>query len=208
MSSTHSGATLTSTQKTEEVTDLLQGLSANAFYQEKTIRQEVYSGDTIAKSPELYAMQQQIEKKIHYGLSADQMEAVFSELVYETEDGEKAINYMELVPVLVQAINELNFKISVLQGGAMMAKATTGIESVDENNLSVNIPSNVRKSSLYLYTLSGRKVLSREITVRGNQIIGIDETGLDNGIYLYSVIADGKILQTRKIIIGEHYIHP
>jgi len=78
----------------------------------------------------------------------------------------------------------------------------------DENTLSVNIPSNVRKSSLYLYTLSGRKVLSREITVRGNQIIGIDETGLDNGIYLYSVIADGKILQTRKIIIGEHYIHP
>ncbi|MCR5819399.1 MAG: T9SS type A sorting domain-containing protein [Bacteroidaceae bacterium] len=208
MSSTHSGATLTSTQKTEEVTDLLQGLSANAFYQEKTIRQEVYSGDTIAKSPELSAMQQQIEKKIHYGLSADQMEAIFPELVYETEDGEKAINYMELVPVLVQAINELNFKISVLQGGAMMAKATTGIESVDENNLSVNIPSNVRKSSLYLYTLSGRKVLSREITVRGNQIIGIDETGLDNGIYLYSVIADGKILQTRKIIIGEHNIHP
>lgn len=78
----------------------------------------------------------------------------------------------------------------------------------DENTLSVNIPSNIQKASLYLYNLSGRKSLSREITSRGNQTIEIDETCLDNGIYLYSIIADGKILQTRKIIIGEHYIHP
>lgn len=221
-SSNNSRAIQTCTQKTEQVSDLLQGLSANAFYQEKTIRQEVYSGDTIATSPELSAMQQQIEKKIHYGLSADQMEAVFPELVYETENGEKAINYMELVPILVQAINELSAKVEELESGETSwrkTKMATGLPSADEDvtllslgqnkpnpfgkttSIAVSVPEDVRTAFLYVYNLNGNKVAQVDITARGASSVTLSASNLSDGMYLYSLIADGKVVETKRMIV-------
>lgn len=43
-----------------------------------------------------------------YGLAADQVREVFPELVIEDEHGDPCINYVEMVPLLVQTIKELN----------------------------------------------------------------------------------------------------
>ncbi|MEB3357112.1 MAG: tail fiber domain-containing protein, partial [Synechococcales bacterium] len=44
----------------------------------------------------------------HIGLLADEVELVFDQVVRTASDGTKAIAYDQLVPVLVQAVNELN----------------------------------------------------------------------------------------------------
>ena len=41
---------------------------------------------------------------IQYGLAADQLKKVYPELVYEDKDGNVSINYIEMIPLLVQSI--------------------------------------------------------------------------------------------------------
>lgn len=107
----------------------LQGLTANTFYIErpnKPLKAKNAGGlqaDTLEMEIPLTAMEEQVLKKRHYGLSAEQLEEAFPDLVYENEDGSKSINYVEMVPILVQALNELNEKVAALEkGSAMMHK--------------------------------------------------------------------------------------
>ena len=44
---------------------------------------------------------------VSYGLAADQLKEVFPDLVYEDKDGNYSVNYVEMVPLLVQSIKEL-----------------------------------------------------------------------------------------------------
>lgn len=92
----------------------------------------------------------------HHGLSADEVIEAYPELVYENTDGTQSINYMELIPILVQAINELKAEIDELKGvrspsRPMMAPTqTTGL----------NTTPTTEGNSSTRYDLQGRRVKS------------------------------------------------
>lgn len=50
-----------------------------------------------------------------YSLDAAQLREVYPELVYEDKNGNIGINYVEMVPLLVQAINELKAEVESLK---------------------------------------------------------------------------------------------
>ena len=124
---------------------------------------------------------QETYSRKHYGLNANQLEEVFPDLVYEDEDGTKSVNYVEMVPILVQAINELKSEIEELKGndgGVKKAKAqATGIDGMGENvtllalgqnkpnpfgtstSIEVSIPNDVLSAFIYVYDLTGNIVL-------------------------------------------------
>jgi len=52
-------------------------------------------------------IQTQMSEK-RYGLATDQLKEVFPELVYEDKNGNVSINYIEMVPLLVQSMNYKN----------------------------------------------------------------------------------------------------
>lgn len=205
--------------------DRLSGLSASSFYQDKNENKERKSSldsdsDTLEIEVSPSDFELQVQNKLHYGLSAEQLEEAFPDLVYETEDGQKMINYMEMVPILVQAIKELNAKIKqVSSSTALMNSQATGTNSLDDNILSismgqnspnpfsnrssieVSIPQDVQKAFLYVYDLNGKKIQQVDITHRGKQEVFINAGELSDGMYLYSLVTDGKIIQTRKMIV-------
>lgn len=171
---------------------------------------------------EISMLEKQLLTKQHYGLNADQLKEVFPDLVYENEDGSKSINYVEMVPILVQAINELNAKIEVLEGGNAAKKAATratGIGETGDNvtllslgqnkpnpfgtttSIDVSIPESVQKAFIYVYDLQGKKVDQVDITARGKQTVQLNAATLTDGMYLYSLIADGKVVETRRMIV-------
>lgn len=160
----------------------------------------------------------------HYGLNAEELEEIFPDLVYENEDGSKSINYVEMVPILVQAINELTAKVAVLEGNepAPIKKTkaqTKGINSTDEpvtllslgqnkpnpfgetTSIPVSVPEDVQSAFLYVYNLNGNKVAQVDITARGNSSVTLSAANLSEGMYVYSLVADGKIVQTRRMIV-------
>ena len=178
---------------------------------------------TDVDSEMLTLTEKQILSKQHYGLSAEQLEEVFPDLVYENEDGTKSINYVEMVPILVQVINELGTKIEALENGETSAKraisSATNINSADENvtllslgqnkpnpfgeatSIAVSVPEDVQTAFLYVYNLNGSKVAQVDIPARGATSITLSAATLSEGMYLYSLVVDGKIVQTRRMIV-------
>jgi hypothetical protein len=54
-------------------------------------------------------------RKHDVGVIAQEVEAVLPEAVADRNDGYKAVNYEKLVPLLIEAIKELNAKVAVLE---------------------------------------------------------------------------------------------
>jgi len=52
-----------------------------------------------------------------YGIVAQEVEALFPEMVTTRDNGYKAVKYDRLIPVLIEAIKELSNKVSKLEGG-------------------------------------------------------------------------------------------
>lgn len=218
---------------TENLSQLLSSLKVGTFYLEtpKTDAPILDAKTLEPASPELIEeynlRQQRIDRgnsgRLHYGITADQLEETFPDLVYENEDGTKSINYVEMVPILVQVINEMGAKIEALENGETNAKraipSATDINSADENvtllslgqnkpnpfgettSIAVSIPADVQTAFLYVYNLNGSKVAQVDIPARGKTSITLSAATLSEGMFLYSLVADGKIVQTRRMIV-------
>ncbi|MBQ9498575.1 MAG: T9SS type A sorting domain-containing protein [Bacteroidaceae bacterium] len=208
---------------------LISGLTAQTFYQDQTrllsskaARNQTSDSLIYLSENELplSTMEEQVLTKQHYGLDAEQLEAVFPDLVYENEDGSKSINYVEMVPILVQAINELQSQVNELKAGQEGAvKKATGISDTPESvqllslsqnkpnpfstatDIEVSVPETVQTAILYIYDLQGKKVQQVDINARGKQTVRVDGADLAEGMYLYSLIADGKVVETRRMIV-------
>ena len=166
-------------------------------------------------------IQEQVLSKQHYGLDAEQLEAIFPDLVYDNEDGTKSINYVEMVPILVQAIGELSAKVEALESSkdVKKSKKATGVGETLESmqvmslgqnkpnpfstttEVEVSVPESVKHAFVYVYDLNGKKVQQVDVTARGKQTVSINAATLEEGMYLYSLIADGQVVQTRRMII-------
>ncbi len=64
------------------------------------------AGDTATTTPRSVTDVQALEKT-HYGLDAEVLKEVYPDLVYESQEGDLCINYTEMIPLLVQSVNEL-----------------------------------------------------------------------------------------------------
>jgi len=61
----------------------------------------------------------------------------------------------------------------------------------------------VKKADLVVYDLSGKKITSFPIEQKGNTSITITSSQLLAGIYLYSIVTDGKIIDTKRMVVAD-----
>ncbi len=159
---------------------------------------------------------------VQYGLDADQLKAVYPELVYEDDNGNVSINYVEMVPLLVQSINELKAELAELKGtSARKARAeTTAIEDnvsdidmvrMDQNKpnpfsestvITLNIPDKAQAASIFIYDMSGKQIQSFPVAERGETNITVYANDLTAGMYIYTLVVDGKVAVTRRMIVS------
>ena len=165
-------------------------------------------------------------ERVHYSLSAEQMETVFPELVYSKNGTDRYINYAELIPILVQSIAELKAEIAVLKGFAMgnilnkTRSNSTEIISLSDidviclsqntpnpwstsTDITINVPENVINAELYFYDLNGTLISSHNIFQRGMYHLTLLGSEFVPGIYVYALMADGKIIDTKRMIVEE-----
>lgn len=161
-------------------------------------------------------------EKIHYGIPVEQLEFYYPELVYETEDGSKGVNYIEMIPLLLQSIKELKAEIDELKGNDVKKVASRNagatiigdteadLLSVSQNEpnpftesttIKLSIPKKTHKAALMVYDMSGRQIKQININERGKTSVNITSEGLASGMYLYSLIADGKVISTKRMIL-------
>ena len=163
---------------------------------------------------------------VSYGLAADQLKQFYPELVYEDQEGNYSINYIEMVPLLVQSIKELSAKVETLEQQLGVQKQTkkvksetTGIENnvpdidmvrMDQNKpnpfsestvIGLNIPEKTQKADIFIYDLSGKQIKSIPVSERGETNITVYASELSAGMYIYTLVVDGKVVVTRRMIV-------
>ena len=131
-----------------------------------------------------------------------------------------------MVPLLVQSINELSQKINELENGTSAKKAkskakTTVVEEtasevdmvrMDQNKpnpfsestvITLNIPKDTNTANIFIYDMSGKQVKAIPVSERGETNITVYASDLTAGMYIYTLVVDGKVKVTRRMIVSE-----
>lgn len=162
---------------------------------------------------------------IHLGLLAQEVEKVVPEVVKADEKGILGVNYMELIPLLIESIKEQQEMIDDLEIEVLELKALLEEEQNSETNgntkkskLSDNSPnpfSNETKvaynvseidatSNIYInvYNQKGSLVLTK----RGSNMIGEQSVSIsgqelkEKGTYFYSLVINGQVVDSKMML--------
>ncbi len=180
-------------------------------------------GDEKAKPVNI--VEQQRLKKSHFALDAEQLQDVLPDLVYETEDGTKVINYMEIIPLLVQSVKELSAKLAALEDGSDARTSRGTVSSVlrpaiagtstqatlyqnqpnpftSQTVIRFSLPEKAPASYIYIFDMQGKMV--RQLPVNASmQSVTINGYELQAGIYLYSLVVGGQEVDTKRMILSK-----
>lgn len=157
--------------------------------------------------------------KLQYGLIAQEVEKVLPALAYKSENGEYSVNYIGIIPILIEAIKQQQEQIIALQDGQntgfqkqnsdLINLKNTKIISVSPNPssdiivISLNVEESVQDAKLVVYDLNGNIISSLNIKERRNNITkSLQKDNFDHGIYIVSLFINGKSLDTKKIIFN------
>lgn len=199
----------------------LQGVSFtfnNSFLQnENTIQTETMN------SNKQIGQKVEDDNRIHYGFIAQEVKKIYPELVYEDNDGSMGIDYVAFIPILVEELKRQNEVIEELKQliNALLDTSSSNFLStiiIKDNSIGElfqNFPNpymenttirfkllnSVNSATLYIYDLQGKQIKSFTINQRGESSITIKGQELEPGLYFYSLVADGKIIATKQMVI-------
>ena len=171
------------------------------------------------------------EAQTVYGLDVESLQAQFPSLVKVCNDTLIGINYTELIPLLLQSIKELQAKVAVLEaskGGnngavAYAAAKPIGTTEMSSTNIAADVvaslsqntpnpfseattiaftlPENVKDATLCIYDMNGKQLEQITIAERGASSVQIEGYKFSAGMYLYSLIADGIVVDTKRMVL-------
>lgn len=163
----------------------------------------------------------QVLLKKHYGLIAQELQQVYPDLVYENDNGYLSINYTELIPIMLQSIKDLKAQVDEMRNPtarkAISIEETTDIESAitdvagmnqnvpnpfsGKTDIAIYLPETVKTAMLYIYDLSGKQIEQHVIEGRDDTVMTIYADKMNAGMYIYSLIADNKVMSTKRMIV-------
>ena len=177
---------------------------------------ELPDGKDTAKVPTKYFSDDTDFERLHYGFVAQEVYELLPDLVHEDDAGYLSMNYVELIPLLVKAVQELSAEVSELRGTA--AKHT--IRKHDENTattlyqnnpnpftentrIDFVIPTDVAEAFLCIYNMAGTLLEKIALTARGEGSVTIEGKKLAAGIYVYALVTDGQVVDTKQMILTQ-----
>jgi hypothetical protein len=134
----------------------------------------------------------------------------------------KAVNYIELIPILVKAVQELsaenaaikeeltqlkNGKYSTVNNSALLSDAAllqnTPNPFAANTTISYFLPGKYSSAQIVVYDKAGKKIKEMIVTGAGRGTLKMDAATLSSGTYSYSLVVDGAIAATRQLIIAK-----
>ena len=179
-------------------------------------------------TPEIFRQIQEEKLRKQMGVIAQELEQVIPEVVRTREDGLKAVAYSELVGLLIEAIKEQQAKIERLESSVFpqelrsyLSTEETASLAPDEtiagsqlfqnmpNPFSVNtdikyfLPVGIVSANMYIYDMQGKQIKSIPVVQRGEGAVQVQGSELSAGMYIYTLIADNKVVGTKRMILTE-----
>ncbi len=162
----------------------------------------------------------------HYGLSAQELQKVYPDLVVEGQDGYLGVNYTELVPILIRSIQELKQQVDELRGAdARQTRAEQGDGTPSERSLGASATGNVlyqntpnpfreqttirfrladdaRDASICIFDMTGKMLRKMPVTA-GMESVTVNGWELGEGMFLYTLIVNGQEIDTKRMILSK-----
>ena len=110
-----------------------------------------------------------------------------------------------------ELINELQKKSDAVTGINSLNGSTLGF-SMEQNQpnpftaetvVKFVLPQQIKTASMVVYDLTGKQVTSFSLQDRGASSITLTATKLSPGIYIYSIIVDGALLDSKRMVVGD-----
>jgi hypothetical protein len=162
------------------------------------------------------------------GFIAQQVKEIIPEVVHVGTDENQThgMNYAELTALLVKGmqeqqneINELKSVIASLVSGTTTENKTTNSQSIDLSDkntivldqnvpnpfaestvINYNIPTDFVKAQIIFSTSDGKVIRSVDIATKGPGKLNVFANDLSSGMYSYSLVVDGKTIDTKKMV--------
>lgn len=166
--------------------------------------------------------------KMHNGFIAQDMRNVFPELVDEDKNGYLSVDYIGLIPIIVESLKEMqstielqNQKICELEaiiadnGPKTRAAGDYSYSTPDapklfdctpnpfnsQTEIKYIIPTESKNSQICIYNMTGELKRKYDLREKNGEII-VSSSGLNSGMFLYALIIDGKVIDTKKMIVA------
>ena len=161
-----------------------------------------------------------------FGFLAQNVKENFPELVHTDNDGYMYVDYIGLIPILVQSINELKAKVEELttekdieetpimlaaqQAAQNETEASLGAAKLYQNApnpwssetvIRYSLPQSVSRADIYIYDLQGVQLKCIPAQGRGESQVTVTARDLKAGMYLYALVADGTLIDSKKMIL-------
>lgn len=164
-----------------------------------------------------------------YAMNYDRINALLIEAIKEQDDKVDSLEQLTEIQdsinndlesrlaVLEQCINEANLCSSTARttnttnenAGQSIELSNLNAIILDQNlpnpfaentTITYSIPDDIMEAQLLFYDMNGRIIKQVDITDRGDSKLTVYGNNLEKGIYTYSLIADGKLIATKKMI--------
>jgi hypothetical protein len=135
------------------------------------------------------------------------------------------VMYADLIPVLISAIQQQQKEIEELKTLVGQNQSVNNTTQQNINSSSVvlssavleqnvpnplknttsirySVPANAKNAQLIITDIAGKTIKQIELTKTGAGIINIDASALYGGTYNYSLIIDGKMIDTKRMIVS------
>ena len=169
-----------------------------------------------------YDEKSQMFQKKHFGVVAQDLQKIYPDLVYENDNGYLSVNYVEMIPLLIQSIKELKKEIDILSSSSALSEASVRRSAISNEAISGNtraelhqnapnlftnrteikfsIPDNSVNALLFVFDMQG-SMLKQIPLSRSQSSVIINGSELNAGMYLYSLVIDGTEIDTKRMIL-------
>ncbi len=175
---------------------------------------------------QFYAKQEQGDER--YGFLAQNVKEVFPQLVHTDNSGYMYVDYIGLIPILVQSINELKAELAAVKAEKQDEEATPSLmqatQQAVQNELEASLsaaklyqnapnpwssetviryslPQSVATACIYIYDMQGLQLKSIPAEGRGESQVTLTARDLKAGMYLYALVADGQLIDSKQMIL-------
>ncbi len=169
-----------------------------------------------------YELKAEGNGKTHFGVMAQEIAEIYPDLVMTNEDNELAVNYIELIPQMIRALQEQKLmmnatleKMSAMQEEITSLKSklasTENLKTMNQwsvlypnpasNSATIQLSnvSDLENAMVELIDLNSKVILTR--TFDGKSSLSMDTSGLTKGVYFIRLTDGLKQIETKRLLI-------
>lgn len=107
-------------------------------------------------------------------------------------------NLGQLSSNTIQLSTEQNLELSDVQSIVLQQNLPNPF--AEQTSISYYLPDNIGKAQILFYNAQGKLIQSTEVIQKGKGTLNVFASDLSNGIYTYTLVVDGKIIETKKMV--------